>query len=1068
MTHKTKFTFLSKQSLLLVILLITIAGAANGQAGNLPKYVSGEIVLYMQPGIPKADALALANTVKPISVTPLLLPDCYKLVLPITKTIDADTSASINQLKQDGRTRWVGNNNYYYSFQSTPTAPKLTPNDPRFNEQWGMRLINMPQAWVLQRGVVGVNVAVIDTGFDNKHEDLQKRYSDGSFNFADNTSDYSPNGLGPVNQHGVHVSGVIVANTDNSLGVVSITWRNTLCVGLKGTARTDANNLFPLAALVNSLQFCIDNKDKYGIAVINMSLGGQGDPKDSTSPFYQATKGCTDKGIIVVVAAGNSNADSKNFVPAGFNFSPLFITVSALGQTGTKSSFSNFGKIDVAAPGGDFDNGDAGQILSTLDGAYGVESGTSQASPHVAGVCTLLMSIPGVKPAQAVDALRSTANRTGLTTIPDNNFGYGITDAYAAIARLSVRVEITSPDGINSQGQSSDPANILPPAVETFKPMLSFHVANVNCDNVTFTLDSNTSQAKTFTIAQLTSNSVPGVTDFALTGTCTGANPDFTVSFRLVYPTTDPFQHTVTITGINPSSGITSTDTRIFTITPHVINAGLSMISIPYYESTADSPTGTLRDARDILSNLPTLYRYLLPGEVSSQGAGAVTGAYATYGPGVQIPNANASFRPPNDVPALAPPITGPNGQIIDTRPIGVGYFINAPSAITVVNYGSAYPHRPFRLPLHEGWNLIGDPYPYSVPFNATEFETSNGVRIPISQAVDQKLLLPHIYRFTGNDYTFKTLPDGNLETWEGHWIFVTPKNPTSLSSGTVGNLIVTPTPITSTGRSVKINNSNTNTTRAAGIGGWIIRLEAHAGNSSDSNNFIGMSSKATDGEDITKVAKPPRPNNLVSLGITRANSVAGIYSQDLRPLGGAKEWHLQVSSDQQNTDVHLSWPDIRTLPRNYRLLLTDNVTNQTIDLRNTGSYQFNNGATSATRSFTLTARPTLNNGGHPVISNVIVNPSRAGSRDTAIFDIGYTVSSDVQVEVSILSYGGKVLSQVGATRAVSSGSNHVTWNGRDSAGRPVPAGTYVLQLKATTTEGDATRVVQPLVMSGR
>src|SRR5206468_2297496 len=96
-----------------------------------------------------------------------------------------------------------------------------------------------------------------------------------------------------------------------------------------------------------------------------------------------------------------------------------------------------------------------------------------------------------------------------------------------------------------------------------------------------------------------------------------------------------------------------------------------------------------------------------------------------------------------------------------DIRPIGVGFFINAPAAIPVVNFGIAYPSKAVKVPLHEGWNMIGDPYYYAIPFNATEIELPSGARLPIGQAVDQKLILPHIYRFVGGDYIFQTLPDG-------------------------------------------------------------------------------------------------------------------------------------------------------------------------------------------------------------------------------------------------------------------------------------------------------------------
>src|SRR5579872_5492310 len=615
----------------------------------------GEVILYLQAGTAKADADALAALVN-ATEAPMLLPDCYLLTLDKNSQTEDATTAAAAKLRPDPRVRWVNPDTLVF-YTQTLTIPKVTPNDPDFPQQWDMRMVNMPQAWVLQKGVVNVNTAVIDSGFDKTHEDLQGRYSDGSFDFANNSSNIAPDGAGPALQHGAHVSGTIVANTDNSKGVASITWQNTLCVGCKVHKVGDPDTAVDVAAAINAMQYCADNKDKYHIVSINMSFGGPGDPSDTTNPEFVALKNCTDKGIICCSAAGNSNADNHMDLPAGYAFSPLMLTVAAVGETGKKSSFSSFGKIDVAAPGGDFDDGNAGQILSTLDGGYGVESGTSQATPHVTGIVTLLMSIPGVTPMQAVNTLKNTANHTGLGTLPDVNYGFGIVDAYAAISQLATQILITSPDGVNLAGQSSDPANVVPLPVETFKPLVSFHVGNVPCDGVTFTIDASIpSIAKSFTLTQLIAGNLPaGITDFSISGACTGVpNPIYDVSFRVTLPTNGFFQHTVTVSGTNPTSGITATDTRLFTVTPHTIPSGLSMTSIPYYEAPKDAPppfTGTFRDVPQLLGTNVTVYRYLLPASLGSQ-SGDTVGPYAKFSATDPKPNVNATFHPLDTDPA--------------------------------------------------------------------------------------------------------------------------------------------------------------------------------------------------------------------------------------------------------------------------------------------------------------------------------------------------------------------------------------------------------------------------------
>jgi hypothetical protein len=246
------------------------------------------------------------------------------------------------------------------------------------------------------------------------------------------------------------------------------------------------------------------------------------------------------------------------------------------------------------------------------------------------------------------------------------------------------------------------------------------------------------------------------------------------------------------------------------------------------------------------------------------------------------------------------------------------------------------------------------------------------------------------------------------------------------------------------------------------------VRLVAQAKNLRDSNNFIGMTSRATDGADSTKVPKPPLVSPFVAVGISRPDLPVGVYAQDLRPLGGVKTWDVNVSTDQANADVVVTWPNIQTVPRNYRLTLTDKVTGQTVDMRHQSSYRFNTGNGAATRAITLTARPT-SLGGRPIFTGVFVNPSApANGRGVSTYEIGYTISQDARVEVSILSANGRTLARVGATRDVTNGDNHVVWNGRDSGGRPIPAGVYSLQLRAITSDGEVTREIRPFINTGR
>jgi flagellar hook assembly protein FlgD len=96
-----------------------------------------------------------------------------------------------------------------------------------------------------------------------------------------------------------------------------------------------------------------------------------------------------------------------------------------------------------------------------------------------------------------------------------------------------------------------------------------------------------------------------------------------------------------------------------------------------------------------------------------------------------------------------------------------------------------------------------------------------------------------------------------------------------------------------------------------------------------------------------------------------------------------------------------------------------------------------------------------------------VVNPGRAGTRASSVYNIAYNLSIPANVSVSILTPGGHSVAQI-VTRAVTAGDNSVTWNGLDGAGRPVASGSYVIQFQAATTDGQTTRVIRPFILTGR
>lgn len=250
------------------------------------------------------------------------------------------------------------------------------------------------------RGAVDVDIAVIDTGIDSRHRDLNVV---GGVNCV--PGNLSSNDL---NGHGTHVAGTAAAK-DNKIGVVGV----APGARLWAVRVLDANGSGLWSTILCGIDWVTARADT--IEVANMSLtGGGGEGSCTDHGLREAICRSTAAGVTYVVAAGNSGANASGFVPATF---PEVITVSAItdfdGQPGgvgaptcaygtddTFAGFSNFGAdVDLAAPGV--------CVLSTWrGGGYRSISGTSMASPHVAGAAALYLSThPGASPAGVRAAL---------------------------------------------------------------------------------------------------------------------------------------------------------------------------------------------------------------------------------------------------------------------------------------------------------------------------------------------------------------------------------------------------------------------------------------------------------------------------------------------------------------------------------------------------------------------------------------------------------------------------------------------------------------------------------------
>lgn len=295
-------------------------------------------------------------------------------------------------------------------------APAHAANDPLFPRQWNMSVIKAEAAHSVTRGD-GAVIAVIDTGVDASHQDLQGRLLPGR-DFVQN--DATPqDGDG----HGTHVTGIAAASGGNGIGVYSTApGARVLPVRVLGDDGSGTDEQVARG---------IDYARTQGADVINLSLGGL--PLiDNIAPgeFSAAVQRAVDAGIVVVAAAGNDSLP----ICEQPEIRGKILCVGSIDRREMRSFFSSGDQDSIMAPGGSATGGDE-DILSTLPGSkYGEIAGTSQAAPHVAGVAGLLVS-RGVRGPAAVDRIKATARDAGPAG-PDPVYGVGILDAAAAVGGL--------------------------------------------------------------------------------------------------------------------------------------------------------------------------------------------------------------------------------------------------------------------------------------------------------------------------------------------------------------------------------------------------------------------------------------------------------------------------------------------------------------------------------------------------------------------------------------------------------------------------------------------------------
>jgi hypothetical protein len=350
--------------------------------------------------------------------------------------------------------------------------------------------------------------------------------------------------------------------------------------------------------------------------------------------------------------------------------------------------------------------------------------------------------------------------------------------------------------------------------------------------------------------------------------------------------------------------------------------------------------------------------------------------------------------------------------------------------------------HQPFAVNLQPGWNLVGNPWLTEWEWNVQAIQVQhNGQTVSLNDA--SNLVEPYAWRWDGSQYQLvydASILNGvtnRVQAWEGVWMFA--QQPVRL-------LISPPsTRAASSGRASRGEKS-----------GWSVTLLAQA--QGKVGQVLFGAAEGTRGLSVTQPPSPPGGEAGLQIRLIRnGHPLLADVRTDTRSTRNTWEVEVQVPAGDDDKAT-LWWQNVHRAPRGVNPVLVDLQTGERRFLRHTSSHAFAVSRQGGTYRFRIEMVP---QGELLRITNVRVS----GGRSQGSYTVSFDINSGAQVEVNVLS-AGKVVRRLMNTITRSEGIQQVSWDGRDAQGIALPAGAYMLEVRATGTDGQVARVTVPVVLT--